>query len=206
MNYLAFPFFLSLPLGSPKQHKQTDFNWQPSFLANGFFTEVQTQQQHLENASWFQINWNLQGHNEEENFHTLSTREAHTELAFWIMSSSLSITLRCVHCKSCLCSAVDRILWLIWWRWIDGLGWWLTWYNYWSLWRKRNPLYSLISHCCDLLPQLHQHFACVGLNVWSSRIDLEVEWGNQPLLFCQDLDNYWWLATFLPVRQKAQLQ
>lgn len=70
MNYLAFPFFPSL-LGSPKQHKQTDFNWQLSFLANGFFTEVQTQQQHLENASWFQINWSLQSHDKEESLYTL---------------------------------------------------------------------------------------------------------------------------------------
>lgn len=71
MNYLAFSFSLSLPLSSPKQYKQTDFNWQLSFLANGFFTEVQTQQQHLENASWFQINWNLQGHGKEGSFYAL---------------------------------------------------------------------------------------------------------------------------------------
>ena len=71
MSYLAFPFSLSLTLSSPKQHKQTDFNWQLSFLANGFFTEVQTQQQRLENANWFQINWNLQCHGKEESLYAL---------------------------------------------------------------------------------------------------------------------------------------
>jgi len=40
MNHMAVPFSLYLLFSSPKQHKQSDFNWQLPFLANEFLPEV----------------------------------------------------------------------------------------------------------------------------------------------------------------------